>query len=245
MKMKMMTMCLAAVFCVVVSTAQATDAAGKRYIEQLTKGGPESIRQAAESIYHTNYTDQKVLDVAADVLLKGYQKNSDNSHQDAMAWICRALGNSHNGRYKAAVTKAAQSDSRKLRKHCGNAADDLPASSGASFKGGAASSSKDSSEPAEAAAKPAHGKKGKGSFANIREGMSMEEVVALIGAPTAMTTHLTGKAWIPFNFKGGDTVRQYALYKGRGRIIYSKESAYTSIFRVVTISPDANESGYP
>lgn len=234
-----------AALCVVAGTAQATDAAGKRYIAQLTSGGPESIRQAAESIYHTNYTDQKVLDVAADVLAKGYKKNSSNAQQDALAWICRALGNSHNGRYKAIVGKAAEADSRKLRKHCGNAADDLPASSGASFKGGSTHVAKESDASDDTAAKPAHGKKGKGSFSNIREGMSMDEVVALIGQPTATTSHLTGKAWIPFNFKGSDTVRLYALYKGRGRIIYSKESAYTSTFRVVTISPDANESGYP
>lgn len=242
MNMKMTAKLFAAAFCMVVGTAQATDAAGKRYIEQLTQGGPESIRQAAESIYHTNYTDQKVLDVAADVLLHGYQKNSSNAQQDAMAWICRALGSSHNGRYRAAVEKAAQSDSRKLRKHCGNAVDDLPANASSSYKGGAKHAA-DSSEPAEA---PAHGKKhGKGAFADIKEGMSMDEVVALIGAPTATTSHLTGKAWIPFNFKGSDTVRVYALYKGRGRIIYSKESAYTSTFRAVTISPDASESGYP
>lgn len=241
MKMKKSALFFAAVFCAVAGSAQATDAAGKRYIEQMTQGGPESIRQAAESIYHTNYTDTKVLDVAADVLLRGYKKDSSNAQQDAMAWICRALGNSHNGRYRAAVEKAAAADSRKLRKHCGNAMDDLPANSKSSYKGSGKSAA-DSSEAAE----PAHGKKGgKGAFANIKKGMSMEEVVALIGQPTAMTSHLTGKAWIPFNFKGGDTVRQYALYKGRGRIMYSKESAYTSTFRVIEVAPNPNESGYP
>jgi hypothetical protein len=232
--------------------AQALDASGQRYVDQLVKGGPVSIRDAASSIYHTGMKDQEVLDVAAEVLAQSYQHPNGNSHLDALAWVCRALGASGNGRYKALLQQVADAGNRKLSKHCGGAADDLPAAAGPSYQPGSvdlaayrngtqpgASSAKAAAAPAAATAA------GGGSFAQVKQGMSMEEVNALIGPATAMTSHITGKQFIPFNFRGKDTVRQVGLYKGKGRIIYSQDSAYTSVFRVMEIVNDPNESGYP
>jgi hypothetical protein len=35
------------------------------------------------------------------------------------------------------------------------------------------------------------------------------------------------------------------LYKGVGRIEFSLKSAYEGVFRVITVTPNPNESGYP
>jgi len=233
--------------------AMALDASGKRYIDLMVNGGPTSIRTAAEEIFNTGLKDTEVLDVAAETLYQGYQKNTSSETQmDAMAWVCKALGNSGDGRYKSLVEEAAKSGNRKLKKHCDRAADGLPVAQNSYQPGsvnlekykaggsGAAAASK--SAPAKAAKAAATAP---ASFDDVKEGMSMEEVNSLIGQPTATTSHMTGKAWAPFNFKGKDTVRLIALYKGVGRIVYSKESHYTSTFRVMEIVRDAQESGYP
>jgi hypothetical protein len=86
---------------------------------------------------------------------------------------------------------------------------------------------------------------GSGSFSDIRTGMSMDEVNALLGAPTATFSHQTGKAWIPFNFKGKDVARVVSLYKGKGRITFSQESVYANVWRVLEVTNNPNESGYP
>jgi hypothetical protein len=82
-------------------------------------------------------------------------------------------------------------------------------------------------------------------FSIIREGMSQQEVDALIGQPTAQTQRLTGKQWQPFNFGARDLQRLYYLYKGVGRIEFSMKSGYEGVFRVIKVSPDPAETGYP
>jgi len=79
----------------------------------------------------------------------------------------------------------------------------------------------------------------------VKEGMSMQEVYDLVGQPTASTTHQTGKAWIPFNFKGSDNVRTIALFKGQGRVVFSNESNFSGGWRVKEVQLNENESGYP
>lgn len=83
-----------------------------------------------------------------------------------------------------------------------------------------------------------------GSFDQITIGMSMDEVVAFVGQPTATTSRITGKAWAPF-YHGGDTARLFALYRGKGRIVFSNPSRYAPVWRVIDIVYDPSESGYP
>lgn len=227
--------------------AQAVDATGQRYIDQLLQGGPVSVSQAAQSIYHTGYRDQEVLDVAAEVLAQKYRTATSNSEADAYAWVCKALASSGNGRYKALLSQVAEADNRKLQRHCSKAAGSL--SAGAStfsagsvnlerYRSGAATTA----QPTTQAVAPAQGK---GSFSNVVVGMSMDEVNALIGAPSATYSHQTGKAWIPFNFKGKDVARVVNLYKGQGRITFSQESVYAQVWRVLEVQVNPNETGYP
>lgn len=235
----------------------ALDESGQRYVKQLASGGPSSIHSAAESILNTGVTDQEVLDVAAEALAQGYRRNTDmEPYADAMAWVCRALGGSGNGRYKELLTEVTKNaPNKRMKKHCDKAASSLPKGVApyvagtvnlANYKEGAA--------PAQAAAKPAASAKPSAaaapaaaakSFANIKVGMSKEEVESMIGQPTAVNSHITGKQFRPFNFKGADTYRIIALYKGVGRITYSNKDQYTQNFRVLEINEDPSESGYP
>ncbi len=249
---------LIGVACLWGASATALDASGKRYVTMLASGGPGTMRSAAEDIFNTATKDQEVLDVAAEVLTQNFNTNpTSETYPDAMAWICKALGNSNNDRYKALLDQVAKTaENSRERKHCDRAAGDLPASSGASYqagsvdlnryKEGGAAVSGAATKPAAAqpakAAPPAGGAK---SFSEIKEGMSRQEVESLIGAPTAMSSHVTGKAFIPFNFRGRDSYRLVALYKGVGRIVYSNSSAYSSDTRVLEIINDPAESGFP
>lgn len=235
-----------------VTQAHALDASGQRYVDQLLQGGPISIREAAQNIYHSGYRDTETLDVAAEVLLQKYRSASDNTTSDALAWVCKALGSSGNGRYKPVLTEVvANSNNGKLDRHCEKAAAGLPAG-GAAYAAGSVNldayrSGKGQPAANAPAATPAQAAvaQGKGSFNDIRTGMSMDEVNALLGAPSATYTHQTGKAWIPFNFKGKDVARVVSLYKGKGRIIFSQESVYASVWRVMEVINNPDESGYP
>jgi hypothetical protein len=232
-------------------SALALDEVGQRYVKLMANGGPTSIRSAAESIFNTGNTDQEVLDAAAETLAINYKKNpASETHADAAAWLCKALGNSGNGRYKALLTEVTdQAQGKKLRKHCNKAADNLPKGVApyvvgsfnlAAYKEGAEPAAKQAG--AKPGAAPATATKG---FSIVKEGMSKEEVESLIGVPTAMSSHITGKQFKPFNFKGKDTHRVVALYKGVGRIVYSNSGAYSSTYTVLEIVSDSSETGYP
>jgi hypothetical protein len=237
--------------------AHAVSESGQRYIDQLTRGGPVSIREGAQNIYHTSNTEQEVLDVAAEVLAQKYRTATDRGWIDAMAWICRALGASGNGRYKAVVAQAAKDGPhRSIKGHCGKAEDALPAATAGSYQpgsvnlqryqagqSGAAPATR--AAPVAAAAPAPAAAQGSGSLAAVREGMSLDEVNAIMGPPTGTYSHETGKRWRPFNFKGEDVHRIVHLYKGKGRIVFSQDSAYTTVWRVREVLSDPNETGYP
>ncbi|HTE39652.1 MAG TPA: hypothetical protein VK629_02410 [Steroidobacteraceae bacterium] len=243
-----------------VGVAQgAMNEADKRYVDRLAKGGPETIRDVAQSLFESGSTNTEVLDVAAEVLLQKYPRAAlDRNSADAAAWLCRALGGSGNNRYKAAIDEVSdKADHRKLRGHCEKASKALPKGAAESYKAGtvdleklrnseASASTKAAPAKAAAAAKPAaQGGARTVDFSIIREGMSSEEVSDLLGPPTATTQRMTGKQFRPFNYGARDLQRLYFLYKGVGRIEFSLKSAYEGVYRVITITPDAAESGYP
>jgi hypothetical protein len=82
-------------------------------------------------------------------------------------------------------------------------------------------------------------------FSKIQVGMSQQQVNDLLGPPTAQTQRMTGKQWQPFNFGAKDLQRMMYLYKGVGHIEFSLKSAYEGVFRVVAVTPNPNETGYP
>jgi len=251
--------CLLCAF--IATSASALDASGKRYATMLASGGLGSMQRAAEEIYNQGINDQELLDVTAEALAQNYTRGGNGeTFVDSIAWLCKALGNSNNGRYRELLAQVSDSKiHKKARKYCDKAADNLPKKVAPyvvgsinldNYKEGGSAVSDPraaSGKPAAAAAPAASAKPGRAGrdFTQIREGMSQEEVEDLIGPPTSTTGHVTGKAFAPFNYRGKDTVRMYALYKGVGRIVYSNDSRYSGTYRVREIVADPQESGYP
>ncbi len=253
----------------------ALDEAEKSYVDRLLKGGWPSLRGVADSIYSTGNTNTELLDIVAETLLEKYPRaGEDPDAVQAMAWMCRALGQSGNSRYRP-VLEHVENDKtahRKLRGHCEKAAKGLPKEVTNGYVAGTVNlellrnppppppppapvvaQGKGKKKPAAAAAPaPAAAPVAaaapapkKVDFAIIKEGMSQAEVDGLIGQPTAQTQRMTGKQWQPFNFGAKDLQRLYYLYKGVGRIEFTMKSGYEGVFRVYKITPDPAETGYP
>lgn len=245
-----------------VQVASALDASGLRYTKMLASGGPGTIQGSAEDIYNTGVKDQEVLDVAAQALSEIYLKNPNSAdYSQATSWLCKALGNSENGRYRSLVETVAKANiHRKTRKYCEKALDGLPKGATTSFEpgsvdlaryrdggaaqlAGATKASAAVSKPAVAKSEAAPGKRV--DFSGVKEGMSMQEVDSLLGPPTAQTSYMTGKQFQPFNFGARDLQRTKYLYKGVGHIVFSLKSAYKGVYRVIEVVPDPGETGYP
>lgn len=85
-----------------------------KYIRMLESGGERGQKDAAKQLVRAKYRDTVVLDVVERVLLRNYQSADD----DTMSWLCKALGASGQGKYKATLSKVANSaTSRKLKRY--------------------------------------------------------------------------------------------------------------------------------
>ncbi len=83
----------------------------------LDSGDYQLIKSLAKSYYANPTDNQALLDVFANFLL-GNQHRSDKVQVDALAWLCRALGASENGRYYTVLLDISRhGGSRKLRKY--------------------------------------------------------------------------------------------------------------------------------
>jgi len=74
-------------------------------------------------------------------------------------------------------------------------------------------------------------------FANVKQGMLADEVVAVIGSPDHVSSASTGKKGIPFYF-GTDTRRISWSYTGAGFVVFTRNE-YTGVLRVVETKADA------
>ena len=225
--------------------SQAADVVEQRYIDQMTRGGNTSLKQAAQSIYNTNENNTEVLDVAAEVLLQRYG-SATKQDLDTLAWVAKSIGQSGNGRYYTALKQVVDSDApSKLRKYAKKSLKAIGSASGEQYTAGMINlqtlkKSKPKAKPKSAAKKNT----GKADISVIVNGMTMQEVYDLLGSPTNTTNRQTGKAWIPFNFGGKDMARTISIYKGQGRVIFSHD-AYSGTPKVIEVIVDPNESGYP
>lgn len=230
-----------------INNVYALDASEQRYVDMLSDGSMRSVKEASQDIFNNSEDNQTVLDTLAEVLLQNYA-NAPTGDIDALSWAAKALGKSRNPRYRDALSSVAKSGNKKLVKYANNALDDLSDSTVPQYKKGMVSLKKsaNSASTASETSTSSTGSTGKGQpLSAVKKGMSMAEAYALVGEPTASTGHVTGKAWIPFNFKGSDTARQYSLYKGKGRIIFTNRSYYDHTWQVYEVQIDANESGIP
>jgi hypothetical protein len=258
-----------------MNASAALNEAEKMYVDRLLNGSWVSLRDVAQSLYNTGNTNTEVLDITAETLLeRSPRAGEDHDAVDAVAWMCRALGASGNSRYRPVLEHVENDKSlhRKARGHCEKAAKGLPKDVTNGYVAGTVNLENlrnPPPPPPPPAATPVKGKKNakgapavtpvaavapapapapaakKVDFSLIKEGMSQAEVDTLIGSPTAQTSRMTGKQWQPFNFGAKDLQRLYYLYKGVGRIEFSMKSGYEGVFRVIKISPDPAETGYP
>lgn len=228
------------------SAAFALDASEQRYVEMLSSGSMGSVKAASQDIFNTGEDNPAVLDHLAEVLLQNYA-NAPNGHIDALSWAAKALGKSRNPRYRDTLNTIASSNAnKKLRKYASQALENLSSSGVPQYKRGSVAPVKSSGGRASTSSAQSRSATTTGAgLSAVKIGMSMAEAYALAGEPTSSTGHVTGKAWIPFNFKGSDTLRQYSLYKGKGRIIFTNRSHYDRSWQVYEVQIDASEPGYP
>ncbi len=233
------------------SNAQALTPTSEYQLKLLTQGGPASIKSTSESIYRTGFAEQEVTDTLAEILLQNYTRN-DRQYTDPLAWAAKALGSTRNARYRNTLTEVLEkSTDKKLNKHVAASLKSIPEIEAEQYTKGtinlnAARTQHADTKPNTASTAPAtttHN--GTNKITSAMPGMSMEEVTAICGAPTSTTSHMTGKAFIPFNFKGKGDVVLIALYKGQGKIVYTHPSRYVSTWQVEQVTLDPNESGYP
>jgi hypothetical protein len=127
----------------------------------------------------------------------------------------------------------------KGKKNAKNAKPAAPAPAAAAAAAAPASAPAAANAPSPAAAPTTV------DFSKIEVGMSQQQVNDLLGPPTAQTQRMTGKQWQPFNYGARDLQRMVYLYKGVGRIEFSLKSAYEGVFRVIAVTPNPAETGYP
>lgn len=249
--MKHSVLAFAAISMLAFGSAHAALSAGDQYnLEQIRSGSPGGLRAAAQNIQNSGASPLEVTDALAEAMLQSAPKG--DAFADAVAWGCKGLAATGNRRYYTVLKQLGDSGNRKLEKHCDKAAGSLGSAEGpqymqggVSLSGGASASTGGNAltQAAAAASAPPQG----GSFKPITElkpGMSLQQAYAISGPPTSSNSHVTGKAFIPFNFKGNDSYRTIGHYKGQGRVIFSNSSAYTSEQRVLEVQVDPNEGGY-
>jgi len=78
-------------------------------------------------------------------------------------------------------------------------------------------------------------------LAKITVGMNDAEVRKILGEPDSANAYQTGKAWIPFYF-GPDAARSDWIYKGQGRVVYSR-NRYSGGLKVIRVIYNPAEAG--
>ena len=76
-------------------------------------------------------------------------------------------------------------------------------------------------------------------LAQVQVGWTDAEVRKALGEPDNANAYMTGKAFIPFYY-GPDTHRTDWMYKGKGRIVYSRNT-YSGGLKVIRVMYNPNE----
>jgi hypothetical protein len=84
----------------------------------------------------------------------------------------------------------------------------------------------------------------KSKFTRLKIGMGQKQVTDLIGPPTDQSSHVTGKAFIPF-YAGAGRYETVLHYKGLGRLRFAGNGGFSTDTGLISIEHDASESGYP
>lgn len=110
--------------------------------------------------------------------------------------------------------------------------------------GGCASSSGEGqaaeSAPAPAAAPQDVAPPADSPLAEVQVGMNDLQVRKILGEPDNANAYMTGKAWIPFYY-GTDTTRTDWMYKGMGRVVFSRNQ-YSGALKVIRVIYNPSET---
>ncbi len=100
---------------------KASLTANQRQIFAIAKGEWQTIKYIAQHISKVKKigaAEIEVYDALGQFLAEMYAYNLDNKKIDVLAWICRTLGESKNGRYKTLLQNVAnQVSNKKLRNY--------------------------------------------------------------------------------------------------------------------------------
>jgi len=102
-----------------LKTAEPLSATDQKLMDDLASGDAIRIRTATKYLYRGRYESPVVMDRAAEVLNNSYNNSCrDPMHEDAMAWICKALWASKDIRHEPLLLEVGQeAKSRKLRNY--------------------------------------------------------------------------------------------------------------------------------
>ena len=90
-------------------------------------------------------------------------------------------------------------------------------------------------------AAPAKATAASSPLSKVDPGMGESDVREVLGEPDNANSYQTGKAWIPY-YHGPDTSRTDWMYKGQGRVVFSR-NRYSGKLKVVRVIYDPDESG--
>jgi hypothetical protein len=99
----------------------------------------------------------------------------------------------------------------------------------------------DEAAPAKAAAASEVPPPAGSPLSKVDPGMGESDVREVLGEPDNANSYQTGKAWIPY-YHGPDTSRTDWMYKGQGRVVFSR-NRYSGKLKVVRVIYNPDESG--
>ena len=79
-------------------------------------------------------------------------------------------------------------------------------------------------------------------FDQLKMGMTVGQVTELLGEPNEVTSYITGKAFIPFNY-GSDRSRFEMVYANQGRLVFSHQGGFSGTMHLIWIIYDKDQPG--
>ncbi|WP_426369015.1 hypothetical protein [Pseudocolwellia sp. HL-MZ7] len=94
--------------------------------QQLTSNDLVQVKLAAQTMYAGREVNRENADILAEILLSKYE-NALTTEVDTLAWACKTLAATKDGRYRDLLIRIAQSDApKKLRKYAKSSYKQLP-----------------------------------------------------------------------------------------------------------------------
>lgn len=104
-----------------------------KYLRMIDSNNAKEQKEAAQLIVKAKLSDTVVLDAVERVLSKGYQMttNDRDDRIDTLSWLCKALGESGQSKYKAILSKvASEAPHQKLKGYAEKSLNQLQLSTG-------------------------------------------------------------------------------------------------------------------